>query len=136
MALSGGAVLLRSQVKGGRATVKFTATGNVGVIQANSTVNSDLSNSNDAITGASISGISWSLSGNTTQALVGATIARGATTIMTLSGTGQWSAAQGWLGDGSNAASNVAVTFNGGQTGVVYAEFSKIYAGGGGDISE
>ena len=80
------------------------------MVAANSTVNSDLSLSNDQIQGASISGISWSLSGNTIQALVGATVARDATTIMTLSGTGQWSAAQGWLGDGSNAASNVAVT--------------------------
>jgi hypothetical protein len=136
MAFSGGATLLRSQVKGGRATVKFTATGNVGTVTANSTVNSDLSISNDSITGASISGISWSLSGNTTQALVGATVARGATTIMTLSGTGQWSAAQGWLGDGSNAVSNVAVTFNGGQTGVIFMEMAKQYAGGGGNVTE
>ena len=99
-------------------------------------VNSDLSTSNDQIQGASISGVSWSLSGNTTQALVGVTIARGANTIMTLSGTGQWSAAQGWLGDGQFPAANVAVLFNGGQTGVIYRELAKHYSGGSGDVVE
>jgi hypothetical protein len=63
MALSGNAVLLRSQVKGGRATVLFTGSGNVGMVAANSTVNSDLSNCKDAITGATISGLVWSAVG-------------------------------------------------------------------------
>jgi hypothetical protein len=93
MAITGG-VLLRSQVRGGRATVLFTATGNVGVIVSNSSVNSDLSNSNDAITGATISGLVWSTNGTIT-------VTRGtANVVAVLSGSGTWTAAQGWLGNG------------------------------------
>jgi hypothetical protein len=97
MALSGNAVLLRSQVKGGRATVLFTGSGNVGMVAANSTVSSDLSNSNDAITGASISGLVWSAVGANSI-----TVSRGsANVVAVLGGSGSMTPAQGWLGNGA-----------------------------------
>ena len=130
MALFGNAVLLRSQVKGGRATALFVGSGWANVT-ANSTVNSDLSNSNDSITGASISGLAWSTVG--ANAI---TVARGANVVAVLGGSGVWSAATGWMGDGKDPAQNCVVTFTAAGGGVLYAEFAKQYAGGGGDVTE
>lgn len=132
MAISGsGNVLLRSQVKGGRATVLFTASGYCSNVVANSTVNSDLSNSNDSVTGASISGLTWSCVGANSI-----TIARNANTVAVPSGAGNMTAAQGWLGNSKDPTANVVITFSSVGCGVLYAEFSKLYQSGSGDVSE
>jgi hypothetical protein len=133
MALNANVVLLRSTVRGGRATLLFTGSANA-IVQANSTVNSDIadaSHANDAITGASISGLVWSAAGANSI-----TVARGANVVAVLGGSGTWTAATGWLGDGKDPTANVVVTFSSAGGGTLYAEFAKQYAGGGGNVVE
>lgn len=123
MALNANTVLINTKQVGGRATLRFNGTSANVFIVANSTVNSDLSQTNSTIDpvagGAKITGIWWSLNGNT------ATIARQGTTILTLGGTGYWSAETGWKGDAQSPTTNVVVTYGTSATGSVYIEFVK-----------
>lgn len=139
MALNANVVLLRSTVRGGRATLRFNGTSANCVVQANSTVNADIADAGhatDQIVGATISGIWWSITGNTTIADGAVTVQRQANTILTLSGVGSWSPATGWLGDGQFPAANVVVTFSGAAQGTVYVEFAKQYQNGSGNVIE
>jgi hypothetical protein len=133
MALNANTVLLRSQVKGGRATVLFSGNSTI-VVQANSTVNSDVADTGhlaDPITGASISGLNWSCLGANTI-----TIARNANVVAVLSGSGNMTAATGWLGNGKDSAANVVVSFQAAGCGTLYIEMAKLYSGGSGDVVE
>lgn len=134
MALNANSVLLRSQVRGGRSTLRFNGTSANVMTVANSTVNADISSTNDSITGASISGMVFSFTGNTV--VVQRANSTVTVNVATLSGTGTWTAAQGWLGDGQLPSQNVVVTYNTGALGTLYMEFAKQYAGGGGNVLE
>ena len=131
MALNANTVLINTHQVGGRATLRFNGTSANVFIVANSTVNSDLSQANstiDPVAGAKISGIFWSLVGNTT-AIGSATIARAnstvTTNVATLSGTGDWTVAKGFIGDNQLPTQNVVVTYVAGTVGTVYIEFVK-----------
>jgi hypothetical protein len=119
-------VLLRSQSQGGRALIRFTGSGGA-IVQGNTSQNSDISDSGhpaDPIQGGSITGAWWSIAGNT------ATVARGANnTLLTLSGSGFFSQAQNWQGDGSLPTSNIVVTFGTGAVGTLYLEVTKTVRG-------
>ncbi len=118
------AVLILSPSAGGRSTLRVF--GNTGQIQVPLGVaNSDLATSNEAITGASITGLAWSLLGNTVT--ISRAVADAANVIIILTGTGIWTASQGWHGDGEWPAANITFTFTTGTIGTVFCESHKQY---------
>lgn len=127
MALNANTVLINTHQVGGRATLRFNGTSANVFIVANSTVNSDLSQANSTLDpvsdGAKITGIWWSLTGNT------AAIARAnssvTTNVVILSGTGDWCSEKGWKGDYQLPTQNVVVTFGTSAVGTIYVEFAK-----------
>src|SRR6266516_8123881 len=121
------AAIISSPKTGGR--VLLLAYGNTGQIQVPlGAANSDLSpTSNEAITGCSITGLSWSLVGN--SAVVSRAISDTANNIVVLAaGIGHWTSATGWRGDGEFPTANLVITFTTGTVGTVFIDISKRYA--------
>jgi hypothetical protein len=119
--------LVYSQSQGGKAVMRFVGTSANVIVQANSTVNSDIADSNhanDAILAADICGVFFSITGNT------ATVARGGNTILTLSGSDHWTRSMGWITEAEYNTANIVVTFGTGALGVIFLEVTKEYTGG------
>lgn len=116
--------LVRSQVLG-RSTLKVTANGYVNVV-ANSSVNSELSNSNgtvDPVIGATVTGLWWSAQTTPVQ------VTRGNSTvnsIISLSGSGSLSRATGWQGD-DTLKSSANLVFLVKETSTLWIELTKVY---------
>ena len=84
--------------KGSTATIRLTATANVAL--------ADLAKDSETISGAIITSVCWSTNG-------AITVARGANTILTLSGSGQWNLNEGGGALAEDKAANIAVTITG-----------------------
>ena len=118
--------LVTSPALGGRATIRATANSGQLMIAANSIVNSDISTSNEAVIGCSITGLSWTVSsGNTIT--VSRVVSDPANNIVQLTGTGAWNQALGWRGDGEWPTANIVITFTTGAVGVVFVDVAKRY---------
>jgi hypothetical protein len=121
------ATIISSPTIGGRVILRCY--GNTGQIQVpKGAANSDLSpSSNEAITGASIVGLSWSLVGN--SAVVSRAVSDAANNLVVMAaGIGNWNASMGWRGTGEFPTANLIVTFTTGTVGTVFIEISKRYA--------
>lgn len=118
-----GANLVFSHNAGGRAFLRVTANATINVA-ANSTVNSDLSFANDQIVGATITKLIWSTANNTTT-----TVARGANTIIRLSGSGVMDFKSMGVALTEFPAASIVITL-GDVNSCVYIECSKLYPGG------
>lgn len=123
-----GPSVVYTQIQGSRAVLRFNQTNTV-VVAANSSVNSDLSDSahgNDAITGATITQIHWTL-----PASANVTLLRGSNTKVILNGTGSWNFRQGGISPFiDDPAATIVLTFStaANTAGTVVLEVSKQYA--------
>src|SRR6266516_403642 len=88
------------------------------VVTANATVNSDLSTSNEAVLGASIVGVAWSLSVNTVtvRRIVNSSVNND---VLVLSGTGIWNQTQGWNGSRETPGANLQFIYATGAVGTL-----------------
>jgi hypothetical protein len=121
-------VAIQSPARGGRATLRiFGNSGQIAVAANLPIANSDLSpTSNEAVTGCSITGLSWSVAGTGTITISRSVAAVG-NSIVTLASTGLWNRSVGWQGNDEWAAANLVVTFSSGAVGVVFIETTKKY---------
>lgn len=117
-----GANVVFTNITGGRAFVRCIANATMNVA-ANTTANSDLAPfSNDQITGASITKLMWSTA-NTIK------IARGANTIINLTGSGNWNLKEMGCTLNEFASATIVVTINdAGST--LLMECTKMYPTG------
>ena len=114
-----------SHISGGRAFLRFNASATINVV-ANSTANSDLSTANDQVLGATITKVLWSVTPNSTVNTI--SIARGANTIMTLTGTGSWDFKSMGIAETEYSGATIVVTMP--PTSTLFIECSKLYANG------
>lgn len=132
MALNANSSLVESGSRGGRALLRFNGSSANVQVWSNSTVSADIATSNstlDPVLGAKITGVWWSVSGNTIS--IGRVInATSTNTVLTLSGSGGWSRNDGWMGGIEFPSANLVVTFGTGASGVLFVEVDKEYAGG------
>src|SRR6266567_4761444 len=114
-------VLVTSPAIGGRAVVRVFGTCANIIVASNSTVNANISTSNETITGATLTGLTFSLTGNS------ATISRSvsnAANVFSISGSGIWNTDLGWHGEGLFPSANLIVTYGAGASSVVYLELT------------
>lgn len=94
--------------KGKSATVRLTATANVAL--------ADLATGGETVSAATITSVAWSTNG-------AIAVARGANTILQLSGSGQWNLNEGGGALTEDKAGNIAVTMSG--TGTLLLSVAK-----------
>lgn len=112
-----------SHQQSGRALLRFNANATINVA-ANSTVNSDCApTSNEAVTGATITKLYWSLpSGNVT-------ISRGSNAILVLNGSDHWDLKADGCPLTEFPTATIVVAFSA-AGGTLLMEVAKQYAGG------
>jgi len=133
MSINANTSIVLSQQRGGKAVLKFQGTSANVVCASNSTVQADIAvgnNSIDPIRGAAITGMWWSLCGNSTVTAATVTVARQANTVYTLQGGDQWTQSNGFRADRQDFSANLVVTFNAPAQGTLIIELSKVYEGG------